>query len=164
MHAATSTHIILSSVQQKNQNFHFRATRLLFQIACLGILALGTSACTLSKAVDTNDLQTELVTGSISKAIEAEGVDATDTEVIKTVVVQNDGTQASSNSLAWQNPDTGNSGTIIAIEKFVGPQGRQCKKFQTTVDSFMGISIYDGETCEVKKGFWILSQFFKKKL
>ncbi|MBL4892319.1 MAG: hypothetical protein JKX91_10965 [Rhizobiaceae bacterium] len=122
------------------------------------------SACTISKAVNTSDLQTELITGSISKAIRAEGVDATDTEVIKTAVVQNDGTQASSTALAWQNPNTGNSGTIIAIEKFVGPQGRQCKKFQTTVDSFMGISIYDGETCEMKKGFWILSRFFKKTL
>lgn len=164
MHAATSTHIILSSVQQKNRRFHVRATRLLFQMVCLGILALGMSACTLSKAVDTSDLQSEIVTGSISKTVKAEGVDTTDTEVIKSAVVQNDDTEASSEALAWQNPDTGNSGTIIAIEKFVGPQGRRCKKFQTTVDSFMGISIYDGETCEMKKGFWILSRFFKKKL
>lgn len=164
MHAATSTHIILSSVEQKNQSFHVRATRLLFQTVCLGILALGMSACTLSKTIKTSDLQSELVTGSISKVVEAEGIDATDTEVIKTTVVQNDSTQASSSALAWQNPNTGNSGTIIAIEKFVGPQGHQCKKFQTTVDSFMGISIYDGETCEMKKGFWVLSHFFKKKL
>lgn len=164
MHAATSTHIILSSVQQKNRRLHVRATQLLFQTVCLGILAVGMSACTLSKTIETSDLQTELVTGSISRVAKVEGVDATDTEVIKTAVVQNDGTQASSNALAWQNPDTGNSGTIIAIEKFVGPQGHQCKKFQTTVDSFMGIAIYDGETCEMKKGFWILSRFFKKTL
>lgn len=164
MHAATSTHIILSSVQQKNQSFYIRAARLLFQMACLGILALGMSACTLSKSVETSKLPSELVTGAISDVAKVEGVDKTDTEIIKTAVVQNDDTQDSSSALAWQNPDTGNSGTIIAIENFIGPQGNQCKKFQTTVDSFMGISVYDGETCEMKNGFWILSQFFKKKL
>lgn len=164
MHAAISTHIILSSVSKRKHRFHIRVARLFLQTVSLGILALAMSACTLSKAVDTSDLQTEIVTGSYSKTAKAEGVDETDTEVIKIAVVKNEDTTKSSELLAWQNPDTGNSGTIIAIEKFVGPQGRQCKKFQTTVDSFMGISIYDGETCEMRKGLWTLSRFFKKKL
>jgi len=164
MHTVTSTHIILSSNHLKKPSLISKAVRLFFQTVCLGILALSMSACTLNNAVDVSDLQTEIVTGAYSKLVEADGLNSTDTELIKTAVVKNDGGMKSSDLLAWQNPDTGNSGTIIAIEKFIGPKGHNCKKFQTTVDSFMGIAVYDGETCELKKGFWILSNFFKKKL
>jgi surface antigen len=63
--------------------------------------------------------------------------------------------------LAWSNPDTGNHGTIMAINKFVGNEGQSCKKFQTTVDSFTGISIYNGEACELRHGTWVLSRFMR---
>ena len=65
--------------------------------------------------------------------------------------------------LAWSNPETGNSGTITAIDKFIGNHGQSCKKFRTTVDSFMGISLYNGETCELKPGFWVLSWFIREE-
>ena len=104
------------------------------------------------------DSSETLVTASVAKPAEAEGVASTDAELIKTVVA--DASQES--SLAWQNPDTGNKGTITAINDFIGENGQQCKKFQTTVDTFMGISLYNGETCELKKGFWVLSWFLRQ--
>jgi len=84
-------------------------------------------------------------------------IETADAEIIKSAVAASEST----NILAWQNPETGNKGTITAIDKFTGSHGQKCKKFQTTVDTFMGISLYNGETCELKKGFWVLSWFLK---
>ena len=87
-----------------------------------------------------------------------EGVETADVEFIKATVVNSD----SANTVAWQNPNTGNKGTITAIDTFIGEKGQQCKKFQTTVDTFMGISLYKGETCELRKGSWVLSWLLRE--
>ena len=118
-----------------------------------------TSCSTTSKSVSLLD-ENKIVTGSVAKPTKSDGVQGTDAELIKTVVVEN--AKPKTSELAWNNPDTGNSGTIVAIDKFIGSHGQQCKKFQTTVDSFMGISLYDGETCEVKRGLWVLSWFARR--
>jgi len=131
---------------------------LLSKSLLIAVLALSVSACTMtSKSLVSEGT---LVTGSVAKPIKPEGIEGTDAEVIKTVVA--DSSVAQTSELAWNNPDTGNSGTILAIDKFVGSSGQSCKKFQTTVDSFMGISLYDGETCEVKRGLWVLSWFMRR--
>jgi surface antigen len=127
--------------------------------ACL-LLALNLGACSLSR---TAALESEpaIITSSITKPVAAEGIDSTDAEVIKTVVADAEVAGTATQELAWSNPDTGNRGTIMAIDKFVGSHGQKCKKFQTTVDSFMGISLYNGETCELRAGFWVLSWFLR---
>ena len=118
-----------------------------------------TSCSTTSKSVSLLD-ENKIVTGSVAEPTKTDGVEGTDAELIKTVVAEN--AKPKTSVLAWNNPDTGNSGTIVAIDKFIGSHGQQCKKFQTTVDSFMGISLYDGETCEVKRGLWVLSWFARR--
>jgi len=127
-----------------------QAIALSFAIAAL-------SACSVSSGLGSIDTQDEIVTRSVTKPAETEGIGAADAEIIKTAVADADDTKL----LAWQNPETGNKGTITAIDEFVGSHGQQCKKFQTTVTTFMGISLYNGETCELKKGFWVLSWFLK---
>lgn len=116
------------------------------------------SACSVSST--TSDIVTEdqIITGSVTTPVQPEGIDTADAEIIKSIVADSE----NSNLLAWQNPETGNKGTITAIDKFTGSHGQKCKKFQTTVDTFMGISLYNGETCELKKGFWVLSWFLKE--
>jgi len=121
--------------------------------ACIAL-----SACSVSNGLGSIDTQDEIVTSSVVKPAAPEGVASTDAELIKTVVADSE----TSNTLAWKNPDTGNKGTITAIDDFIGSHGQQCKKFQTTVDTFMGISLYNGETCELRKGFWVLSWFLRE--
>ncbi len=128
-------------------------------IVVLGVLVSSCSVTSQTASLTDEDL---LVTGSVAKPNKPEGVDGTDAELIKTVVVDSGPIKPQSSELAWNNPDTGNSGTIVAIDKFVGSHGQSCKKFQTTIDSFMGISLYDGETCEVKRGLWVLSWFTRR--
>lgn len=120
--------------------------------ACLVI-----SGCSVSSGLGENTSEDQIITNSITKPVKPEGIETADAEIIKSVVAGSEET----NILAWQNPETGNKGTITAINKFTGSHGQKCKKFQTTVDTFMGISLYNGETCELKKGFWVLSWFLK---
>jgi surface antigen len=129
-------------------------------ITISAVVALATSlgGCSVSRTVALEQ-EPEVITSSVTKPIKAEGIDSTDAELIKSMVAEAEDETASSNMLAWSNPDTGNRGTIMAIDKFVGSHGQKCKKFQTTVDSFAGISVYNGETCEMKKGAWVLSWF-----
>ena len=61
--------------------------------------------------------------------------------------------------LAWSNPQTGSTGTIVAIDKFMGKHGQQCRGFKTSVDTFMGIAFYNGEACQISPGEWVLSWF-----
>lgn len=132
----------------------------IFKLAGLALIAASLGGCSVSRmaALESED---GIVTASVSKPVKAEGVDSTDAELIKSVVSQAGTDEPAGSALAWSNPDTGNRGTIMAIDNFVGSHGQQCRKFQTTVDSFMGISLYNGETCELKKGFWVLSWFLR---
>lgn len=128
--------------------------------AAIAAICLILPACTLSSGLGSVK-EDQVVTNSVAKQVQPEGIETADAEVIKSVVAEA-GNSQSDNLLAWQNPDTGSKGTIMAINRFVGSHGQQCKKFQTTVDTFMGISLYNGETCELKKGFWVLSWFIRK--
>ena len=129
-------------------------------LSIMAALALSTSVagCSISRTAALEQ-EPEVITSSITKPIKAEGIDSTDAELIKTVVAGAEDSSLESNMLAWSNPDTGNHGTIMAIDRFVGSHGQSCKKFQTTVDSFTGISVYNGEACEMEKGSWVLSWF-----
>ena len=100
----------------------------------------------------------ELVTNSVVEKAKPEGVANTDAELIKDAV-----STAKVNSsvppLAWSNPETGSSGTIVAIDKFMGKHGQRCRGFKTSVDNFTGIAFYNGEACEISANEWVLSWF-----
>ena len=99
----------------------------------------------------------QIVATSVTKAAESEGVAQTDAEIIKTAVAA--APVDESNALAWANPQTGSSGTIVAIDKFMGKHGQACRGFKTSVDTFMGIAFYNGEACQISPGEWVLSWF-----
>lgn len=129
----------------------------------LGTICLFASGCTLNSQVADLEADKSIITGSVTQQVKPEGIDETDAELIKLAVVTPENQTEPSNLMAWSNPETGNKGTITAIDDFVGTHGQNCKKFRTTVDSFMGISLYNGETCELRKGFWVLSWFLRDK-
>ena len=133
----------------------------ILKVALALLVVSAATGCTLNKTMSSLESEPQIVTSSVTKPVKAEGIDSTDAEMIKNVVAEAESVEPTPSTLAWSNPDTGNSGTIMAIDKFVGSHGQKCKKFQTTVDSFMGISLYKGETCELKSGFWVLSWFLR---
>ncbi len=100
----------------------------------------------------------KLVTGSVAAQSKPEGVAETDAEIIKAMVAEAD-KASHMQPLAWANPQTGSSGAIVAIDTFMGKHGQNCKGFKTSVSSFMGISFYNGETCQISAEEWVLSWF-----
>ena len=155
----TSSGPILAARAQHN------AVRRVFNCIAGAVLAAGISGCTLSSPFGGLESEPPIVTGSVTAPVKEEGIDPTDAEAIKTAVASAEAAPAADGEseylLAWSNPETGHSGTIRAIEEFAGSHGQQCRKFETTVDSFMGISLYKGETCELRKGAWVLSWFIR---
>jgi len=62
------------------------------------------------------------------------------------------------NGTAWENEATGSRGTISSIQS-ISENGRQCRAFKTTRESFDGILVYEGKACDTPNGGWVLSQF-----
>lgn len=122
-------------------------------------LSLLASGC----AVNGNSLpevesSSDLITGSVSEKVQPEGVAKSDSEIIKYAVAEN--VSATSNApIQWTNPATGSSGAVVSIDQFTGKHGQNCKGFKTSVSNFAGIAFYNGETCKVEAGQWVLSWF-----
>jgi surface antigen len=131
--------------------------RRLIIVSCLGI---ATASCSLSgPKIASLESDASLVTDSVSEPVKKEGIASTDADVIKTTVAQARIKPGSSLALAWANPSTGSSGTIMAIDKYLGKHGQKCRVFKTTVSTFMGIAFYNGEACQISPKEWVLSWF-----
>ncbi len=159
----TSAEILVTGAKSAPVATNHSALRSIGNIGIALVVALYLSGCAVGKSVDRLADDGGLTTGSIPQSVVVEDVDPGDAEQIKLAVADAETAASGSNLLAWSNPETGNSGTITAIDQYIGKSGQSCRKFRTTVDSFMGISLYEGETCELKKGFWVLSWFMRDK-
>ena len=100
----------------------------------------------------------QLITGSVATQVKPKGIEEADAELIKSTV-STANPDPSKMPLAWSNPETGSSGAIVAIDSFMGKHGQKCRGFKTTVANFMGVAFYNGETCQLSAGEWVLSWF-----
>ncbi len=138
-----------------SRNSHIRGVVL----PLLFVLSLGATGCSLTgNSLPNISSGEQLVTNSIVEKTKPEGIAETDAEIIKNTVTDAK-ISTKIKPLAWTNPQTGSSGTIIAIDKFMGKHGQNCRGFKTSVDSFMGIAFYNGEACQISAGKWVLSWF-----
>ncbi len=129
------------------------------QLAAL-LLSLTVSACSITGPNPAGlESDAKLITSSVTKPAKPAGVASTDAEVIKIAVAEAELRKNVSTFLAWTNPATGSSGTIMAIDRFMGKHGQKCRGFKTTVKTFMGIAFYNGETCQISPSEWVLSWF-----
>ena len=89
------------------------------------------------------------------------GLVENDTKIITNTVTNAKITELTHNikPLAWNNPVTGSSGTVVAINEFMGQNGQNCRSFKTSVATFVGSAFYDGDVCQNRLGEWILSLF-----
>lgn len=126
------------------------------------ILSTSISGCTVSSQLDTASLEDKTVTNSISQQAKQDGLNESDAETIKSTVIAANLDGSASHTMAWANPETGNSGQITSIKSTQNSQGNNCRKFETTVKSFSGVTIYTGETCRAAAGSWSLSWLMPK--
>ena len=122
------------------------------------VFASALSACAITNGDLTQQLvgTDEVVTSSVSTATSIDGVDATDAMTIKGAVI-NLSQSGAAPPASWSNAETGSSGTIVALNAFKGQHGQDCRSFRSTVDTYKGISFFNGETCEIGDGQWVLS-------
>ena len=117
--------------------------------------------CSLSASDPTAQLASEdqLITGSVVEQAKPDGVAETDAAIIKNTVIDASTKRDVTHPLAWNNPETGSSGAITSIARFMGKHGQHCRGFKTTVSNYAGISYYNGETCQIDQERWVLSWF-----
>jgi surface antigen len=60
--------------------------------------------------------------------------------------------------LAWANQDTGSSGAVSEIAESK-EDGRLCRRFKTSRESFEGIALFTGKACLADDGEWAMSSF-----
>ncbi len=150
---------IIGKPLARSQNL-FRNSAMIIRFSSIVILCGTMAACSVSGS-KTALLESDasLITGSVSKPAKITGIESTDTEVIKSTVAKATLKSSASVALAWVNPDTGSSGTITTIDKFLGNHGQKCRGFKTTVSTFMGVAFYNGEACQISPTEWVLSWF-----
>ena len=127
-----------------------RLIAVLFAVACLA------AGCTKTDPAASLQATDELVTGSVAKANAGHGVDPADAEIIKSHVTTSPVASFTA-PLKWRNEETGASGAILSIETYRGRHGQPCRSFRTSIASFLGVSLFEGETCEIAERSWILS-------
>lgn len=129
--------------------------------AVAGVALAAGSGCAVGGNVAQVTDTDALVTESVVTANRPTGVSEEDARVITDTVA---GARAAGTiePLAWSSPSTGASGTIVAIDAFLGKHGQSCRGFRTSMSTFAGIGFYDGETCQVDRGAWVLSWFRPK--
>ena len=118
------------------------------------LLPLALAACTAAPRTASLQPADALVTGSVTAANERNAIDPGTAEIIKERVST---ATAFAAPLEWRNEETGSSGAIMRIETYKGRHGQSCRSFRTSIANFLGVSLFDGETCEVAKRSWILS-------
>ncbi|PZO78926.1 MAG: hypothetical protein DI629_10995 [Mesorhizobium amorphae] len=65
---------------------------------------------------------------------------------------------ANGQPMAWANSDTGSRGAITALDEYQD-QGRLCRRFTTSRESFDGVALFQGEACKAQAGDWRMKDF-----
>ena len=112
------------------------------------------AGCTSSGPVADAAPENTIVTGQVAETAYGSGVSVEDAALLKRIAAQ---TSTEALPLQWTNPETGTRGSLVSLDGFKGRHGQTCRSFRTTVATYLGISWFEGEACEVDKGAWTLS-------
>lgn len=121
-------------------------------------LALTVAGCgSISMPMGSADPETPLdLTGSIDAQQNIADVDisAQDRAIIaKAIATARDGGMAEP-PFAWNNPISGNSGTIVSLVDDTATNGTGCARFETTANTIGGVRAYQGTACQDAMQDW----------
>ena len=97
----------------------------------------------------------------LTGSIEAPAVDQTqnsDANIIRNAVSAVNLEAPGSLPLSWANRDTGSSGMINSVSEQT-KDGQVCRKFETSRESYEGVSLFSGHTCLGADGQWFMQEF-----
>lgn len=117
------------------------------------------SACAGRGGIETLAADPTLVTGSAQVAGASDETTMSDEKTIRDAVSSANIESLGANPLAWANSYTGSRGTVTALSEHKLDDGRVCRKFSTTRESFDGVGVYNGETCTATANNWFMRAF-----
>lgn len=118
------------------------------------------SACAGRGGIETLAADPTLVTGSAQQVAGAtDETTLSDEKTIRDAVSSANIESLGANPLAWANAYTGSRGTVTALSEHKLDDGRVCRKFSTTRESFDGVGVYNGETCTASANNWFMRAF-----
>jgi surface antigen len=117
------------------------------------------SACAGRGGIETLAADPTLVTGSAQQVAGADETTMSDEKTIRDAVSSANIESLGANPLAWANAYTGSRGTVTALSEHKLDDGRVCRKFSTTRESFDGVGVYNGETCTATANNWFMRAF-----
>ncbi|WP_294646443.1 RT0821/Lpp0805 family surface protein [uncultured Aureimonas sp.] len=131
------------------------------RLVLLCLIAAGLSGCTVisGKGLEEAAVDKSLTTASIppiDPAVAAETL--SDSRTVRNAVSAANIATVDAAPLAWQNADTGASGTITAIKETRAGDA-VCRQFTTSRQRFDGVALYAGEACTTGQGEWTLTRF-----
>lgn len=90
-----------------------------------------------------------LVGNQVGKALTCE-----DQQQVQATTQQSLETQQTGTASAWQNPDSGNSGTVTPTRTYQQADGRYCREFQQTITVDGETESGYGTACRQEDGSW----------
>ena len=99
------------------------------------------------------------VTHSIPAHLTRDGLDRGDVAALKAGVAR---APEGRTDVTWTNENSGARGSIDRVASFRSSDGRPCRRFSTTIQNFMGVAIFEGETCRIRGTTWVLSKLRKR--
>ncbi|NMG38860.1 hypothetical protein GRZ55_06335 [Chelativorans sp. ZYF759] len=124
----------------------------LVMLACAGCSARGITLDTIAQ-------DRSIITGSTGTQARPDEQVVADEATVRNAVTSADlESLPVGGMLAWNNSRTGSRGRVTEIEEY-RESGRPCRRFQTTRESFDGISLYSGEACLLSGSEWTLLYF-----
>lgn len=133
--------------------WHLHGQAALF-FACLQLSGCGLTGGALEKAAR----DPAIVTGSVTSGTVIDPAKVSDEATVRNAVSSANLEQIGPKPLAWANMDTGSRGTVSRITE-AEFDGKICRKFETSRESFDGIALFEGRTCLGDKGQWSMLSF-----
>lgn len=121
-----------------------------------GLVAMATIVLSACGSTSKGDIDPGL-TGSV----ETPAIDQTqnsDANIIRNAVSAVNLEAPGSLPLSWANRDTGSSGMISTVTE-KSDDGQVCRRFETSRESYEGVSLYTGHTCLDANGQWFMQEF-----
>jgi 17 kDa outer membrane surface antigen len=117
------------------------------------------SGCAMTgKSMDKAAADPSLVTYSLPEGPQVSEEQISDETTIRNAVSSANLGVLGPKPLAWANQDTGSSGAVSQIAE-AKEDGRLCRKFKTSRESFEGIALFAGKACLEDSGEWAMSSF-----
>lgn len=134
-------------------------TGLCVEVFAVAFLTASLTSCVSLDLFGGNSVDSTITTGSVSNRPNTASM--SDDMTVRNAVSSADLSRMNNVALPWANTATGSAGVVNKIEE-VSARGVTCRNFETTRHAYNGIANFEGQTCRVGTGEWLITKFSEK--